>query len=87
MKMEETLGSSPSRQRKRSRQGRDGRQQMVLTFENLSASHGGTGVMGRDAIAEGSTRRLRSTDVNMQIKGFSYSKETNKIPKNILIES
>ena len=43
--------------------------------------------MGRDAIAEGSTRRLRSTDVNMQIKGFSYSKETNKIPKNILIES
>lgn len=85
--MEENLGSSPRRQRKGSLQGRDGRQQMVLTSENLSASHHRTGVMGRDAIAEGTTRLLHSADVSTQSKGFSNPREINKTPKNILIES
>ena len=85
--MEDNLGSSPGRQRKGSWQERDGRKQMVLTSENLSESHRGTAVMGRDAITEHTERCLHSTDINLQIKGLSNCREINKMPENILIES
>ena len=43
--------------------------------------------MGRDAITEDTQRCLHSTDMHLQIKGFSDSREINKMAENILIES
>lgn len=85
MKMEERVESSPRRQGRGPCRGEMEDNRWSSHPENLSASRR-TGVMGRDAIAESTTRLLHSAGVSTQSKGFS-NPEINKTPKNILIES